>query len=96
MNKKHPVFDTNIFSAYKKQLTEADKGKMALSLVVFYELTATKINSDKRRYWEELFKVHHKDKTLIVPSQEDWHLCSRTIWLMHRNNEGIGKDATAL
>lgn len=96
MTKKLRLFDTNIFSAYKKQLTEADKGKMALSLVVFYELTATKITPAKRKHWEEVMQLQHKRKTLISPNETDWHICSRTIWLMHRNNEGIGKAATAL
>ena len=31
-----------------------------------------------------------------MPDQTDWHICSRIIWLMHRNNESIGRDATAL
>ena len=96
MSKKYRIFDTNIFSAYKKQLTEADRGKMALSLVVFYELTATKITPAKRKYWEEVLQAQHKRRTLVIPDETDWHICSRIIWLMHRNNESIGRDATAL
>ncbi len=96
MSKKLRIFDTNIFSSYKKQLTDSDIVKMSLSLVVFYELTATKIYPDKRRYWDEVFEEQKKNKTLVSPNSTDWQICSRTIWLMHRNNEGIGKDATAM
>jgi predicted nucleic acid-binding protein len=95
MIKKYRVFDTNIFSSYKDQLTEAEKGKMALSLVVFYELTATKIYPQKRRIWDQVLQKHNQDNTLIVPNEKDWHICSRIVWMMHQQGESVPKDATA-
>lgn len=96
MERRLRIFDTNIFSSHKNKLTTGDYQKMALSLVVFYELTATKITPRKRQNWETLIREHHADKTLIVPSLEDWHIASRVVWMMHGNNESISISATSL
>lgn len=95
MNHRTRIFDSNIFSGYKNKLKTQDFEKSALSSVVFYELTATKIDSAKRKFWDNLFRIHSAKNTLLVPTEEDWQICSRIIWQMHQNGESVPKAATA-
>ncbi len=94
MKQRIRVFDTNTYSSYKNKITPLDVKNSALSSVVFYELTATKITSKKRRLWDSFFRYHAENKTLLVPTQEDWQICSRIIWQMHQNGESVPKSAT--
>ena len=96
MNQRIRIFDSNIFSSYKNQLKPRDYTNSALSTIVFYELTATKIDSNKRKFWDSLFRVHFASQTLITPTKEDWRICSQIIWQMHLNGESVPKVATAL
>ena len=67
-----PVFDTNVFINYKHILTAADATKMALSIVVLYELVATTIDkSDLQKYgaWRRQFA---DDGLLLTPTMSDW------------------------
>lgn len=96
MDIKRRIFDANIFSAYRERLTEIDAGKTAFSLVVFYELTATKIYSSKRRHWEMVIGEHYENETLIIPSFEDWVLASRLVWKLIQEGEIHTNLAVAL
>lgn len=95
MKQRIRVFDSNIFSGYKNNLKARDYNNSALSTIVFYELTATKIDSTKRKFWDSLFRVHTANQTLLIPTKEDWRICSQIVWQMHRNGENIPKTATA-
>ena len=39
---------------------------------------------------------HNQNKTLIIPNETDWRICSRIIWTMHQSGESVPKDATAI
>jgi len=95
MKQRIRIFDTNTYSSYKHKIKPSDVEISALSIVVFYELTATKISSKKRRLWDGYFRHHQTNHTLIIPAQEDWRICSQIFWQMHRNGENIPKTATA-
>ena len=96
MNQRIRLFDTNVYSSYKHKIKPSDVENLALSTIVFYELTATKIDSKKRRLWDSYFRFHQKNQTLITPTKEDWRICSQIIWQMHLNGESVPKVATAL
>lgn len=96
MNQRIRIFDSNIYSSYKNKIKPSDVQFLALSTIVFYELTATKIDSKKRRLWDSYFRSHQKNDTLITPTEEDWRICSQIIWQMHLNGESVPKPATAL
>ena len=96
MKQRSRIFDTNIYSSYKHKIKPSDVENSALSIVVFYELTATKINSKKRRLWDGYFRHHQTNDTLIIPTKDDWRICSQIVWQMHLNGEQIPKTATAL
>ena len=68
MKQRIRVFDSNIFSGYKNNLEARDYNNSALSTVVFYELTATKIDSTKRKFWDSLLRVHIANRTLLNSS----------------------------
>ncbi len=96
MNQRIRIFDSNAYSSYKNKLKPSDIQNSALSMIVFYELTATKITSKKRRLWDGYFRFHQSNDTLITPTKEDWRICSQIIWQMHLNGESVPKPATAL
>lgn len=96
MNQRIRIFDSNAYSSYKNKLRPSDIQNSALSMIVFYELTATKITSKKRRLWDGYFRFHQNNDTLITPNKEDWRICSQIIWQMHLNGESVPKPATAL
>ena len=96
MNNRIRIFDSNIFSTYKNHLKPRDYNNSALSTIVFYELTATKIDSTKRKFWDSLFRIHSSNQTLITPTAQDWKICSQILWQMHSNGESVPKTPTAL
>ena len=95
MKQRIRIFDTNTYSSYKHKFKPSDVESSALSIIVFYELTATKIDSKKRRLWDDYFRFHQTNKTLLIPSEEDWKICSQIVWQMHRHGKSVPKAATA-
>lgn len=89
------IFDANVFSTHKNALTSNDYFNSALSVVVYYELTATKIESKKRRFWNKIVDFHRSQDTLLSPTADDWRVCSQMIWQMHQNRENVPSEATA-
>lgn len=67
-----PVFDTNVFLEHRHKITESDLKKMALSVIVLYELTATTIDKSDLKRYETWRKQFDRDGLLLVPTTEDW------------------------
>lgn len=80
---KSPVFDTSVFSPFKKQI-EKQIGFSLLPTVVLYELAATNIDqSTLQKYdrWKTLLAKNHR---LLTPSPTDWWetaKCIRRLYL---------------
>ena len=55
MKQRIRIFDTNTYISYKHKIKPSDVEISALSIVVFYELTATKISSKKTSFVGRLF-----------------------------------------
>lgn len=90
------IFDTNVYSTFKNKLKPKDTFNSALSIICFYELTATPINRKRRKIYTVLLKNYQDFDALITPTENDWRVCSQAIWQMHENKEAVPKDATAL
>ena len=97
------LFDTNTFTDYKHQFTKADYAHLVMSMVVWYELTATTIDNSDWQYYEALRLRAAKEERLLAPIMNDWRetakLVARLRWQDKR--EGHGKtpslpDATKL
>lgn len=74
MKLKRPVFDTNVFISYKKQVFGNEKmiSKMALSLVVLCELTYSATNNKRFQLYEKWREDFYQNNLLIVPSMLDF------------------------
>lgn len=71
---KKPVFDTNVFISYKRQVFGNEKliSKMALSLVVLCELTYSATNNQRFQLYEKWRQDFYRNGLLIVPSMLDF------------------------
>jgi predicted nucleic acid-binding protein len=75
---KSPVFDTSIFSPFKKRV-EKDIAFALLPSVVLYELTATSIDLSTLQKYERWRKILIKNNRLLTPTQTDWWETAKSI-----------------
>jgi predicted nucleic acid-binding protein len=78
---KYPLFDTNSIIEYR-QTIENEKnllGKMRLSMVVYYELTATTIDNSMLKFYDKWFKLFDNDNLLLTPAKTDWYETAKLI-----------------
>ena len=73
------IFDTNIFTAYKDRLVKRDFGEMALSIVVWYELTATTIDQTAWQLYESWRVAAHQEDRLLTPTMNDWRESAKLV-----------------
>lgn len=87
-----PLFDTNVFQSYKTYLSDYDYSRMALSMVVWYELTANTITSDEWQTYEAWRNAAQKEKRLLTPTMNDWRECAKLVarvrWKEKRDHHG--------
>jgi predicted nucleic acid-binding protein len=70
------TFDTSIFIAYKP--AELPAG-FRMSAVVLQELTTGSVDKSEIQWWHTTWKLHEKEKTLLVPTGEDWWLAGKVL-----------------
>jgi predicted nucleic acid-binding protein len=78
---KLPLFDTNAIIEYSS-IIESSKtlsDKMRLSMVVYYELTATTIDNSALKFYDKWLKLFDKDGLLLTPTTIDWYETSKVI-----------------
>ena len=78
---KFPLFDTSSVVQYRKEISESKVliSKLRLSMVVFYELTATTINSSDLQLYEKWLKIAVENERLITPAKTDWYETAKVI-----------------
>ena len=74
-----PVFDTNIFLSYKHRLTDSDITRMGLSIVVWYELTATTLDQTTWQLYESWRFLAYKQDRLLTPTMNDWRESAKLV-----------------
>ena len=88
-----PLFDTNVFTAYKRLITPRDLARMALSMVVWYELTANTITPDDLQTYEAWRVAAQKENRLLTPTMNDWRECAKLVararWQEKRDHHGL-------
>ncbi|MBI3649689.1 MAG: type II toxin-antitoxin system VapC family toxin [Acidobacteria bacterium] len=70
------TFDTSIFIAYKPTVLPIG---FRMSAVVLQELTTGAADKSEVQRWHTTWKLHEKEKTLLVPSGEDWWLAGKVL-----------------
>jgi predicted nucleic acid-binding protein len=91
---KRPVFDTNIFLNFKKELTDRAISNTVLSVVVLYEMTATTNDkSDRQRYdrWKKEFSA---SGFLLVPTMSDWWEAAKIVARIRYGEKVAGHGKT--
>lgn len=89
-----PIFDMNVFVEYKKILTEKDIAKMALSVVVLYELTATTIDKSEWQQFTAWRKAFTKLDRFLVPNYEDWYESAKIASRIRHGEKSKAKGKT--
>jgi hypothetical protein len=84
------TFDTNIIKGYK---VERLPGNFYMSSVVLSELMTSAADQSEFDAYQETWRRHAKDKTLIVPDASDWLMASKVLyWLaQERRRKAKGK-----
>jgi predicted nucleic acid-binding protein len=75
---KSPVFDTSVFSPFKKQV-EKDIAFALLPSVVLYELTATSVDESTLKKYDRWRKLLIKNDRLLTPTANDWRETAKAI-----------------
>ncbi|MGI9055723.1 MAG: type II toxin-antitoxin system VapC family toxin [Pyrinomonadaceae bacterium] len=75
---KSPIFDTSVFSPFKKQI-EKDIAFSLLPSIVLYELTATSIDESTLKKYEQWRKLLTKNERLLTPTANDWWETAKAI-----------------
>ena len=75
---KSPIFDTSVFSPFKKQI-EKDIAFSLLPSIVLYELTATSIDESTLKKYERWRKLLTKNERLLTPTANDWWETAKAI-----------------
>lgn len=68
---KLPVFDTSVFSPFKRQI-EREIAFALLPSIVLYELTATSIDESTLKKYERWRNLLNKNERLLTPTATDW------------------------
>ncbi len=78
---KYPLFDTNAVIQHYEQISTSKNliAKTRLSMVVFYELTATTIDNSKLKLYDRWLNIADEKELLITPSMTDWYETSKLI-----------------
>lgn len=75
---KLPVFDTSVFSPYKKQV-EKEIAFAFLPSIVLYELTATSIDESTLKKYDRWRVALNQNERLLTPTKIDWWETAKAI-----------------
>ncbi len=75
------TYDTSVIISRKVDLRDMPP-TFLLSSVVLMELAAGAIDVSQRKVFEQLFLQYQKDKSLIVPTEDDWLIAAKILFLL--------------
>jgi len=78
---KFPLFDTGAIIQYRREIQSSKNliSKMRLSMVVFYELTATTIDQSHLKLYENWRILFNQQGLLFTPTMLDWNETAKLI-----------------
>ena len=85
------TYDTSVLISRKLTDLKAMPRGFLMSAVVLMELIASVDDDSGRKFYEQAFRQHQKDKSLIVPNDEDWLLASKILYLLTHGRRQRGK-----
>jgi predicted nucleic acid-binding protein len=85
------TYDTSVIISRKALDRPNLPGSFLLSSVVLMELLASCKDDSQRKVYEQLFRQHRQDNSLIVPDENDWLIASRILFLLTQNRRRASK-----
>src|ERR1041384_2200660 len=85
------TYDTSVIISRKALDRPNLPGSFLLSSVVLMELLARCKDDSQRKVYEQLFRQHRQDNSLIVPDENDWLIASRILFLLTQNRRRASK-----
>ena len=76
------TYDTSVIISRRVKELLTMPGSFLLSAIVLMELSAGAADTTERKVYEALFRAYQKERRLIVPSDEDWLLTSKILFLL--------------
>ncbi len=62
-----------------------------MSAVVLMELCASAQDNSRLKVYGRIFRDYQRDKSLIVPNEDDWLLASKVLYWVTQGRRGAGK-----
>ena len=91
---KSPVFDTSVFSPYKKQV-EKEIAFALLPSIVLYELTATGIDESTLKKYDRWRVALNQNERLLTPTKIDWRETAKAIRRLYLKKTALCADILA-
>ena len=79
------TYDTSVIISKKLDDLPGRMSSFLLSAVVLMELSASAKDKTQRKVYEQLFRDYSRDKSLIVPNEDDWLLASKVLYWLTQN-----------
>ncbi len=81
------TYDTSVIVSRKLFDLRDMPQTFLLSSVVLMELAAGAIDRSRRKGYENLFLQYQKDKALIVPTEDDWLIAAKILYLLTQSRK---------
>ncbi len=93
---KFPLIDTVSVIQYRQEISSSESliDKMRLSMVVFYELTATTIDKSHLKLYEKWHKTFNKQGLLLTPTMLDWYETAKVIRRLRFGEKSASRGKT--
>lgn len=85
------TYDTSVIIARKVLNLKRMPQNFLVSAVVLMELIASAKDLSQRKAYEDLYRKYQKDNLLIVPTEEDWVLASKILFLLTHARKRLHK-----
>jgi predicted nucleic acid-binding protein len=76
------TYDTSVIISRKLSVFGRMPQNFLMSAVVLMELTASAEDDSRRKFYEQAFREHQENNSLIIPTAEDWLLTSKILYLL--------------
>jgi endonuclease III len=86
------TYDTSVIISRKLIVPPAKTANFVMSAVVLMELSASAQDNSRLKVYERLFRDYQRDKSLILPNEDDWLLASKACIGLRRADVELAKE----
>ena len=85
------TYDTSVIISRNLLVPPPRTGKLLMSAVVLMELCASVQDNSQLKIYERVFRDYGRDKSLIVPNEDDWLLASKVLYWLTQGRRRVSK-----